>query len=140
MTSPELERLADRGLLKREPPVAAQVAALVTAGEEQLRDAATPRLSTRSRFQLAYSAAYALASAALRRAGYRSDNRYLAFQTLELTLAIGAPTWRVLARAHQLRNQMEYEGTGQPDQRLVADTMAAARTVLGALRAATQGE
>ena len=119
--------------------MAAQVEALIAAGEEQLRDAETPRLSTRSRFQLAYSAAYALASAALRRAGYRSENRYLAFQTLEHTLALGAPTWRVLATAHQLRNRMDYEGVGKPAERLVADTMAAARAVLVALLAAAPG-
>lgn len=135
MTFPELERLADRGLLRREPPVLAQVEALITAGEEQLRDAETSRLSLRGRFQLAYSASYALASAALRRAGFRSDNRYLAFQTLEHTLSIGAPTWRVLARAHQLRNQMEYDAVGRPEERLVRDTIEAARAVLAALRA-----
>ena len=113
MTSPELDRLAKGGHLEREPPVAAQVAALIAAGEEQLRDAEGSQLSLRSRFQLAYGAAYALASAALRRAGFRAENRYLAFQTLEYTLSIDAPTWRVLARAHQLRNQMEYDAVGR---------------------------
>lgn len=135
MTSPELDRLADSGYLEREPPVANQVEALIAAGEEQLRDAEVSRLSLRSRFHLAYGAAYALASAALRRAGFRAGNRYLAFQALEHTLSIGAPTWRVLARAHQLRNQLEYDAVGRPDERLVTDTIEAARVVLNALRA-----
>lgn len=119
MTSPELDRLADRGLLKREPSVVAQIEALIAAGEEQLQDAENPRLSIRSRFQLAYSAAYALASAALRRAGFRSENRYLAFQTLQHTLSMPPTTWRVLAQAHQRRNEMEYEGVGEPGEQLV---------------------
>jgi hypothetical protein len=39
-------------------------------------------------------------------------------------------------KAHTARNQAEYEGLLQADERLVADVIAAARRVLDALRAA----
>ena len=82
MTSPELENLARIGKLKREPPSAAEFYGLLRSGEVRLADAANPALAPESRFDLAYNAAHALALAALRRLGYRSENRYLVFQTL----------------------------------------------------------
>jgi hypothetical protein len=134
-TSPELDNLVRMGLLKREPPVASELAGLLRSGEARLADAANPELSLESRFDLAYNAynaAHALSSVALRRAGYRAENRYVVFQTLTHTLGLPAPTWRVLAKAHTSRNQAEYEGVMEADERLVADVVAAARAVLEA--------
>ena len=79
-------------------------------------------------------AAHSLALAGLRRLGYRPRNRYVVFQTLTHTLSIPAATWRVLARAHDLRNLIEYEGSMELDERLLEDMIAAARAVLVALR------
>jgi hypothetical protein len=78
------------------------------------------------RFDLAYNAAHALALAALRYRGYRSDNRYVVFQTLPHTLGLPTETWRVLAKCHERRNLAEYEGVLDVDQRLYADLMVAA--------------
>ena len=55
-------------------------------------------------FYLAYNAAHAFSLAALRWHGYRSDSRYLVFQALPHTLELLAATWRVLAKAHEVRN------------------------------------
>ena len=88
MTSPELENLARRGLLKREPPVAAEIRGLLHSGEARLTDAANRSLSLESRFDLAYNGGHALALAGLRLRGYRSENRYLVFQTLPHTLGL----------------------------------------------------
>lgn len=63
-----------------------------------------------SRFDLAFNAACALAVAALRKAGYRLDNRYIVFQCLRHTLSVPNEQWRVLDQAHRKRNLMEYEG------------------------------
>lgn len=134
-TSPELENLARVGQLKREPPVASELAGLLRSGESRLADAANPALALESRFDLAYNAAHPLASAALRRMGYRAENRYIVFQALSHTLGLPAPVWRVLAKAHTLRNQAEYEGVMQTDERLVDDLVAAAQAVLEALQA-----
>jgi hypothetical protein len=135
-SSPELENLAKVGQVKRETPIPAEVAGLRRSGEARLADAANPALALESRFDLAYNAAHALASAALRRSGYRAENRYIVFQALPYTLGLPAPVWRVLMKAHTARNQAEYEGLLQADERLVADVIAAARRVLDALRAA----
>lgn len=92
MTSTELENLVRIGKLKREPPSRPEFDGLVRSGRTRLADAANGSLALESRFDLAYNAAHALALAALRRMGYRSDNRYLVFQALPHTLGIPAAT------------------------------------------------
>jgi hypothetical protein len=82
----------------------------VASGAARLADAANPALAPESRFALAYNAAHALALAALRYRGYRSDNRYVVFQALPHTLGVPAAMWRVLAKGHERRNLAEYEG------------------------------
>jgi hypothetical protein len=134
MPSPELERLADRGLLKREPPGRAEVAGLIRSAAERLLDAQRQDLSLDSRFDLAYNAAHALALAALRASGYRAEKRYLVFQCLAHTLATPAPTWRLLVKCHEERNQIEYEGMPNVNEVLVADLTAAARELLERVR------
>ena len=129
MTSPELENLARIGKLKPEPPSAAEIAALMRSGHARLVDARNESLSVESRFDLAYNAAHAIALAALRRLGFRSDNRYIVFQALPHTAGIDTVNWRVLAKAHGERNMLEYEGGGMIDQRLLDHLLAAAGLV-----------
>jgi hypothetical protein len=76
----------------------------------KLRDAKNADLDACSQFDLAYNAAHALSLAALWRAGYRSDSRYLVFQCTQHTLGLEAESWRVLEQAHNKRNLAEYEG------------------------------
>jgi hypothetical protein len=134
MTSRELENLVEIGQLKRAPVNDSEIAGLVRSAEARLKDAANMVLSLESRFDLAYNAAHALALAALRRQGYRSDKRYTVFQTLPHTLGSPAPTWRLLTKCHGLRNQWEYEGTVDLDERLVTDLISAVEGVRDALR------
>ena len=82
MTSPELENLVRIGKLKREAWSHRDFDGLVKSGSARLTDAARTELSIEGRFDLAYNAAHALALAALRHRGYRSDNRYVVFQAL----------------------------------------------------------
>ena len=137
MTSRELENLVEVGQLKRAPVNDGEIAGLVRSGEARLMDAANMLLSLESRFDLAYNAAHALALAALRRQGYRSDKRSTVFQTLPHTLGSPAPTWRLLTKCHGLRNQWEYEGTVDLDERLVTDLISAVEGVRNALRRQT---
>ncbi|MEO6488135.1 MAG: hypothetical protein ABIO78_09380, partial [Thermoanaerobaculia bacterium] len=92
---------------------------LIRSGMARLQDAENASLSLDGRFDLAYNAAHALSLAALRWHGYRSENRYLVFQTLALTLKIQPEQWRVLSAAHQKRNSVEYEGVAEIDEQLV---------------------
>jgi hypothetical protein len=100
---------------------------------KRLADAENRTNSAESRFDLAYNAAHALCLAALRRAGYRAANRYIVFQVLPHTLGLGPEVWRVLARAHDLRNRAEYEGDLDVDEQLLADLISACKIVAAAL-------
>lgn len=126
MTSPELENLVRIGKLKREPSSDEEIAGLLTSAEERLNDAGRVDLSYSSRFDLAYNAAHALALVALRRAGYRSDNRYLVFQVLTHTVGMAAEKWRILAKAHERRNLAEYEGHLEHDDQLLVELITTA--------------
>ena len=133
MTSP-LETLAGPGKpLSPEPPDDAEVAGLLRSGRARLVDADNGTLSLESRFALAYNAAHALCLAALRRSGYRAQHRYIVFQVLPHTLGLAPEVWRVLAKAHDLRNLAEYEGHVDVEERLVRDVIAACQRVSAAL-------
>ena len=81
------DNLVRVGQLTRERPSKADFEGLLRSGQHRLRDAQTAALSDESRFDLVYNATHALALAALRWHGYRSDRRYLVFQCLQHTLA-----------------------------------------------------
>ena len=135
MTSP-LENLAGPdGPLKAEATNAAECAGLVRSGRVRLADANSVDNSIESRFDLAYNAAHAFCLAALRRRGYRASKRYIVFQVLPHTLGLGPDVWRVLDKCHKLRNQSEYEGDLEIDERIVADLIVACTAVQTALDA-----
>jgi len=81
-----LDNLIGARQLKAEPSSPAEIDALVKRAAGLLSDAGNPALGPPSRFSLAYDAAFALATAALRMAGYRVDasrgHRALVFQVL----------------------------------------------------------
>ncbi len=135
MSSAELENLVKIGKLKREPPSVAELEGLLRSAVARLSDAAIAQLSFPSRFDLTYNAAHALALHALRRLGYRSDNRYLVFQTLVHTLGLPAETVRVLGKSHERRNVAEYEGYLEHDERLMVELSAAATRLRAAIEA-----
>jgi hypothetical protein len=129
MSRQQLDNLVAIGKLKREASAEQEIAGLVRSGDARLHDAANVGLSLDSRFDLAYNAAHALSLAALRRHGYRSDNRYLVFQCLEHTLELPKSQWRVLDEAHRRRNIAEYEGGMDLDQELMAALLRVAQEV-----------
>lgn len=130
MTLAPLENLLRSGL-KKQAPNDQEIENLIRSGERRLQDATNTTLSIESRFDLAYNAAHALALAALRHHGYRSESRYLVFQTLAHTVALPAEQWRVLDAAHRKRNALEYEGIANIDQQ----TTNAVIRVAGEIRA-----
>ena len=142
MPSSQLDNLVRIGQLKTEPPAQAEFDGLLRSGQVRLADAMNASLSLESRFDLAYNAAHALALAALRWHGYRSENRYQVFQCLTHTLGLDAAQWRVLDHAHRKRNLAEYEGDLDIDEALVEALIRSTRNVaervaaLGTVRAA----
>ncbi len=136
MTS-SLDNLARIGKLKVEPPAQAELDGLTRSALARLTDAENASLSIESRFDLAYNVAHALSLAALRWHGYRSDNRYIVFQTLVHTLDLPNEQWRVLDTAHRKRNLIEYEGVADVDEELVAAMIRVVREI--AVRVAKLG-
>ena len=120
MTQPQLDNLVRIGQLKTEPAAVEEIEGLVRSGTRRLIDAAREELSLESRFDLAYNAGHALALAAMRIRGYRSESRYLVFQCLQHTIDLPPEQWRVLDEAHRKRNLAEYEGEMDVDEQLVA--------------------
>ena len=131
--SSNLDNLARTGQLKAETPSPEEIAGLVASGQRRLIDAGNEQLSLESRFDLAYNAAHALSLAALRRRGFRSENRYLVFQSLKETAGLPPSQWRVLDNAHRKRNLAEYEGHLDMDEALVAAVIRAAHRILAHL-------
>ena len=120
MSHPKLDNLVKVGKLKNEPPAKDELEGLVQSGVRRLEDASRVELNVESRFDLAYNAAHALALAALRHHGYRSESRYLVFQCLQHTIDLPQEQWRVLDHAHRKRNLAEYEGQVDVDEQLIA--------------------
>lgn len=119
MTNEKLDNLVRIGQLKSEPATEEEIAGLLRSGTVRLADAKNENLSQESRFDLAYNAAHALSHAALRPAGYRSENRYLVFQCTQHTLDLASEHWRVLDQADRKRNLAEYEGDIDVDDQLL---------------------
>lgn len=129
MSKPELDNLARIGKLATEAPSSREFAGLLASGQARLADARREANSLPGRFDLAYNAAHAFALAALRWHGYRSDNRYLVFQSLPHTLGVPTPLWRVLSKAHEMRNLAEYEGHLDIGEQFLTDLIVAAEAV-----------
>ena len=128
-TSKELANLARNGKLAVEPGDPGEIEGLLISGSERLADARNESLALSSRFDLAYNAAHSFSLAALRWHGYRSESRYLVFQALPHTLGLPATVWRVLAKAHEVRNTGEYEGHFDVDATLLRNLIDAAEAV-----------
>src|SRR3954465_3912616 len=140
MPNEQLEALAKTGILKREPPAREEIEGLIRSASVRLLDAQKPTNSPESRFDLAYNAAHALALAALRSHGYRSEKRYIVFQVLPHTLGVATATWRLLDRCHKERNATEYEGMSGVDEKLLAGLIEAALELLGRIEKLSKSE
>jgi hypothetical protein len=132
MISP-LDKLVEVGSLHLEKFDDGEYQGLMKSGLVRLADAQNTSLALESRFDLAYNSGHSLCLAALRKAGYRSKDRYTVFQTLPHTLGLGPEVWRVLSKAHQIRNDAEYEGFLDIEESLVKDLVKAVQAVEKAL-------
>jgi hypothetical protein len=122
----KLLNLQKIGQLKAEPSAPSEIKGLIRAAENRLRDAKNKSNSVDSRFSLAYDAAHSLALAALRKQGYRSENRFIVFELLPVTLEIPLGKARFLHDCHRRRNVMLYDGDLIEDESIVAELIAVA--------------
>lgn len=132
MSSDRLDRLRE---LKKELPREDELRGLMQSGLSRLTDAERPELSYESRFDVAYNAVHAFALYALRKKGYRSDKRYLVFELLDETAGLEPSLIRVLRKAHNKRNDMEYRGYLEADEQLLKDVIAIAKKLVELIQA-----
>jgi hypothetical protein len=121
MSSDALGNLAKIGRIKAEPMNRAEIDRMLVMARKRLADSSYPQVSQEGRFTSVYNAIHGAALAALRWHGYRSENRYIVFQSLGHTLAWPASLWRVLDAAHQKRNLAEYEGFLEIEESAIAE-------------------
>ncbi len=121
MSLPALDNLARIGQIKAEPRNDAEVKRMLAMAHVRLADSQLASVSPEGRFTSAYNAAHIAALAVLRWHGYRSENRYIVFQSLTHTLNWAAAQWRVLDAAHQKRNLAEYEGFLEVEESAIAE-------------------
>lgn len=119
MTPEELDNLVRIGELKPASITKLNISTLIQSGLAYLEDAKNGKLGIESRFNLAFSAAYALSLSALWINGYSANSRYIVFQCLPHTLNLSNEQWRVLDNAHYIRNLSEYQGSSEFDECLV---------------------
>lgn len=129
MSSKNLDNLVNMKYLKIEAFNQLEYEGLLKSGEARLADAKNLSIGLESRFLLAYNAAHAISLAALRKQGYRPDNRYIVFQALPHSLGVGSAIWRVLAKAHDMRNLTEYEGFLDVSEGFVEEIIGATTTI-----------
>ncbi len=103
---------------------------MMARATNKLNDVKLQGLSADSQFSLAYGAAHALALAALRWHGYRSEKRYIVFQCLSHTLGLEKSRCRVLDECHRRRNLAEYEGHFDIDTKLLTELIQLADELL----------
>jgi hypothetical protein len=123
----ELDNLVAQRQLKAEPSSAKEVEALLKRSATALTDARREDLAPASRFSLAYDAAFALASAALRLLGYRADvergHRAVVFMALPHSVEAPPQLWSALVAAHRRRNAVEYTSAIAASTAEVADLL-----------------
>jgi hypothetical protein len=104
MSIAALDNLVKVRQLSLEPRNHDEVRRLLRMAKTHLGDARLAAASLEGRYLSAWLAA-------LRHHGYRSENRYVVFQSLSHTLDWSPARWRLLDAAHRARNLAEYEGT-----------------------------
>lgn len=119
-----LDNLVRIEKLKAEPYAKVEFEGMMESAGKSLKDSRKADLDPESQFHLAYRASHLYALAALRSAGYRSQDRITVFQTLVHTVGLAGAKARVLVQCHNDRNVAEYEGRTDVDLKLLAELQA----------------
>lgn len=109
-----LKAWLDKGALRAHKPSKREIAGLLALADRSLADARVPAVSAEGRFQFAYNAALATASAALHASGYRTNSNVPGHhantvQSLEHTIGADAALLRKFDTFRRKRNQISYD-------------------------------
>lgn len=128
MANAELENLVTKTKqLKREACSRKEYDGMLKSAQRGLTDAQNESIQTDSQFDLAVEASHKLALAALRREGYRSENRITVFQTMVHTIGLNNTDLQIFLKAHNERNLAAYQGRVDIDEKLLTDLIAATK-------------
>jgi hypothetical protein len=133
MGQQELDNLVKIEKLKAEAPSRQEYDGMIKSARRGLADSQNESLETDSQFDLACEAAHKFGLAALRRLGYRSENRITVFQTLVHTLGIEKTDLQIFLKAHNERNLAAYEGRVDIDEKLLVTLIDATKRLESAI-------
>jgi hypothetical protein len=133
MGKQELDNLVRIRNLKVEAASRKEFDGMVKSARRGLADAQNESIETDSQFDLAVEAAHKFALAALRREGYRSENRTTVFQALVHTLGTSNADLQIFLKAHNERNLAAYEGRVDINEKLLADLIGATKRLEAAV-------
>lgn len=123
VNSAELDNLVEGRQLQLQPPRKSEIDRNLKRAGELLEGAQNIKMPASVRFNLAYSAAYALAFNALRMAGYRTNRRGMVFQCVVHVLSVSDDEAATLITAHSIRNSVEYDSQPSPHTGFVEDLL-----------------
>jgi len=126
-----LKAWLDKGALRAHKPSRKEIAGLLALADRSLADARVAAVSAEGRFQFAYGAALAMASAALHASGYRTNSNVPGHhantvQSLEHTIGAGAALLRRFDTFRRKRNQISYDAPLAVSRQEAADMLALA--------------
>jgi antirestriction protein ArdC len=134
-----LQNLERIGRLRAEPVDGGEVLRYLASADRFLADARNNTNNVATRFITAYSAAHALAVAALRANDYRTaqekGHRRLVFEALPHSCGAETADALALVRAHEKRNAVEYEAMAEITEREVGDLVGIAARLRDSLQA-----
>jgi hypothetical protein len=133
-----LENLLRIGKLKAHPVDEAQVARLLEAAEQAVRDAAVDGLSSASRLEISWRAIMQASLAALLANGYRPatsepGHHQLLIQALPKTIGMDPRRVQVLDAFRKTRNLIDYRGA-PVSEAMAAECRAAASQLIAEVR------
>jgi hypothetical protein len=130
---PELDNLVKINRLKAERPSRVEFDGMLKSARRGLKDAQSEHIAADSRFDLAAEASHKFALAALRREGYRSENRVTVFQALVHTVGVSNDDLQTFLAAHNERNLASYEGRVDIDKALLKKLIEATKRLEAAV-------
>ena len=126
-----LKALLANGALQAHKPSTKEIAGLLALADRNLADAGIRGLSAEGRFQFAYDAALAMATAALHAAGYRTNSNIpghhaVTVESLQRTIGVDATLVRKLDAFRRKRNRVSYDAPAAVSAKEAADMLALA--------------
>jgi hypothetical protein len=120
-----------KGALQAHQPSTKEIAGLLALADRNLADAGIRGLSAEGRFQFAYNAALAMATAALHAAGYRTNSNIpghhaVTVESLQYTIGLDAVLVRKLDAYRRKRNRVSYDAPAAVSAKEAADMLALA--------------